>query len=205
MPDSYLTYLLDTGRVRAASSGADAAAAVAELPAAIQAADAVARLELPGTPPALSMPAAVWAATLFYHACRFLVYRDIGPDVVSTTMAARCPESPSPSVVYSVDLTFRYLPDLTALARGIAEDDPLVESLYALARAWPMSSVGIPLATTVDISAFIQDNCLRTLYCDRILLRKDQSRMKHPTIEQAMKEAIGLHPELASGAPTRTG
>jgi hypothetical protein len=197
MPDAYLTHLLETGRVHAALNPTDAAGAIKDLPAAITLADAAARLELPGAPPALSMPAAVWAGTIFNHACRFLVYREIGGNAVAATMAAPCPLAASPSVAYSVDLTFRYLPDLTALARGIAEDDPLVEGLYALARAWPLSSVGISLPTAVDVSSFIQDRCLRMLYVDRILQRKDQSRLNHPILQQAMKEAIGLHPELA--------
>jgi hypothetical protein len=194
---SYLIDLLETGRVKAAANGADAAMAVAALPEALSAADAAARLEMPGIAPPLAMPAALWAATIFYHACRFLVYREISAQAVQIALAARCPLSPTPSSTYSVDLTFRYLPDLIALARGVAEEDPLVQGLLALARAWPLSSVGVALPAGVDPTSFIDDRCLLTVYAERIVLRNDVSRLKHPAVRKAVREAIGLHPELS--------
>ena len=42
-------------------------------------------------------------------------------------LSVPCPQKASPAVCYSVDLTFRFLPDLTRLARAASEDDPLVK------------------------------------------------------------------------------
>jgi len=192
----FLTDLLSTGRIRAAASGQAAADAIAELPAALLAADELARLEWPGTPPALAMPAAVWAAALFYHACRFLVYRDLPAEAVRGTLMAPCPLPPNPSVCYSVDLSFRYLPDLLMLARGIALDDPLVEELMILARQWPLSSVGIAMPAGVDSTPFIGDRCLLSLYVERIILREDIARLDHPIVRDAARHALGLHSKL---------
>ena len=44
--------------------------------------------------------------------------------------------------MYFVDLTFRYLPDLLQLAKGLAPGDALVAQLKATARQWPLSLVG---------------------------------------------------------------
>ena len=58
------------------------------------------------------LPAARWAATMFYRACQFVAFRDVrmrrhrGP----RRMAVACPHGDPPAVHYSVDLTFRYLP-----------------------------------------------------------------------------------------------
>ncbi len=187
--------LIDTGRVHAVARGADAAAAMAGLPEAIAYADRRARQESPGVAPPLSIPAAAWAATIFYHACRFLVYREFEPGIVVATLKTECPLPPGPSTAYSVDLTMRYLPDLVSLATGIAENDPLVEGLMLIARRWPLSSVGISIPTGVDASAFIEDRCLRTVYAERILARGDVSRLTSPAVRQVVREAIGMHGE----------
>jgi hypothetical protein len=195
MQDCFLTELLETGRVRASAVGGTVEAMMTQLPTAIHDADIAARLELPATPPALSIPAATWAATLFYHACRFLVYREFGEAVIRSNLQSKCPESPSPSSCYSVDLTLRYLPDLIRQASGIADDDPLVKSLMQIARQWPLSSVGIPLEGEVDASRFIKDRCLRTMYAERILTQGDVTRLKSSEVRQVVREVIGIHAE----------
>src|SRR4051812_20487729 len=73
--------------------------------------DALSRLELAFQPPRFSLRAASWAGMVFYQACQFLVYREIAADTVVKALAQSCPEPQSPSICYSVDLTFRYIPD----------------------------------------------------------------------------------------------
>jgi hypothetical protein len=197
LPECFLNDLLATGRIRAAADAVASAAALESLPRAILRADISARLELPGNPPALSSPAAVWAGTIFYQACQYLVHREFDAATVRKGLGKPCPQSPSPSVCYSVDLVFRYLPDLLSLARGISQEDPLVEGLLVLARQWPLSSVGVDLPSRVDPVSFITDRCLRTLYAERIIARSDISRLDHPGAADAVREALGFHPELA--------
>jgi hypothetical protein len=193
----FLTDLLETGKISAPAASTQLTDALALLPQAIARADAAARLELPGNPPLLSMPAAVWAATIFYQACQFLVHRQFDAAAVRAALGKRCPEGANPSSSYSVDLVFRYLPDLLSLARGIAHDDPLVERLMILARQWPLSSVGIALPAGVDPTPFLKDRCLLTLYAERIIARQDVARLNHPMVCQAVRGAIGLHSQLS--------
>ncbi len=157
--------------------------------------DRDARRELPFAPPAFSPAVAAWAAVLVYRGCQFLVYRDFGAEVVKEQLGLPCPEAPSAAVAYSADLTLRFLPDLLSLARGIAEGDALVSELKRLARAWPLSSVGVP-DTEVDPSPFLGDPCLQTLYVDRIIERRDLARLGHPAIREAVRTALGMHSEL---------
>jgi hypothetical protein len=97
-----------------------------------------------------------------------------------------------------VDLAFQFLPELISLARGIAEQDPLVEGLRTLAAAWPLSSVGVrDLPDYLDVTPFIDEPCLRRLYADRIVERKDLLRLNHPAAREAVREALGEHRYLA--------
>ena len=190
---AFVRSLAETGRVSVPPDEAipsDVDPAVCEL-------DTVARQDMASDPPALESPAAAWALTLLYRACQALVFREIDAASVEQALAAPCPRPPSPSVCYSADLSLRYLPDLLSLARGIAPSDPLVAGLTALARAWPLSSVGTAGLEDVEVSAFLDHPSLRQLYVDRIIERGDVSRLKHPAVRAAVGEALGAYPDLA--------
>ncbi len=155
------------------------------------------RSNLPGDPPAVSDKALLWGAATTFHASSFLAHRDAGEDVVRLALTVPCPETPSPSVCYSVDLTFRFLPDLVRLARAVSPNDPLVEVLTSLAQQWPLSSVGIADVGLVDVTPFLDDDCLLQLYIDRIIATKDRSRLNDPRVCDKIRATIGLHSELA--------
>lgn len=164
--------------------------------AALRELDRIVRLELAFRAPDLQVPAALWAAATVYRSCQFLVYREVSAENVRNTLSRPCPRAPDPGVCYSVDLTFRYLPDILRLARGIAPDDPLNKHLVALARHWPLSSVGAGDLGPVDISAFWADRSLRQLYVDRVLSRRDRSRLRNEEVLEPMRAALGVYPEL---------
>ena len=107
------------------------------------------RTDLPGQPPPVDRASALWGATNVYRACSLLAYRAYDVEQVEIALNVPCPESQSPQTVYSVDLTFRFLPDLVRLARAASPDDPLVHLLLRWAQQWPLSSVGIS-GITID-------------------------------------------------------
>ena len=78
------------------------------------------RRELPGVPPPVCPPAAGWAATMLYRACQFVAFRDVDHETIAGALNTACPAGDPPAVHYSVDLAFRYLPDLTNLAQRLA-------------------------------------------------------------------------------------
>lgn len=192
----FLAALHESGRVRVARPPEPPEVEQAGVAEILTHWDLAVRRELAFTPPAFSLPAASWAALRLYRACQFLVFRDLSAAIVEDHLATACPEPCSPSVVYSADLTLRFLPDVISLARGIATGDPLVDALHRLARAWPLSSVGCLRLEPVDPSPFLDHPCLRRLYVDRILERRDTSRLDHPSVRAAVREALGLFPEL---------
>ena len=89
------------------------------------------RQELPGTPPLLFPPVTRWGAVMFHRACQFVAFRDIGEAAMAEALNTSCPGGNAPTVHYSVDLIFRYLPDLFKLAQAASQGDPLVKHLAA--------------------------------------------------------------------------
>lgn len=157
-------------------------------------------IHLPGTPPRPARPAGEWALVLLYRACGLLVQRASSDEVVQQQLAVPCPEAASPEVCYAVDLSFRYLADLLRLVEATSKSDVLATELRRLAREWPLSSPGIvfppPAPELADVAPWIQHDCLRRLYVDRVLSRGDVSRLAPADVAREAVRAIGHYPEL---------
>lgn len=200
----FLTSLRDSGRVRVAPPREVTAEERAEALEVLRRWDGDARAEAAGEAPALSEDAALWGAVTLYRATQALVFREIPAEAVKAALAAPCPVAASSEAAWSADLALRTLPDLVSLASGVSEDDPLVEGLRAIARAWPLSGVGVrgagpgpdepPLATLEPVLAH---PALLRAYVDRVLERGDAVRALDARVRPALREAIGAHPELS--------
>jgi len=158
--------------------------------------DEAARLNSAFEPPKQILCVSEWAAARLYSACLYLVHRDADAQEVHKAMSVPCAEEQGTAAAYSADLLLKYLPDVYSLARGLAEEDPLVQELMTLARAWPLSSVGMDNVGEVDISAFIEDRALRQLYIDRIMERGDVSRADYPLVRDGIVRSVGLARDL---------
>ena len=99
------------------------------------------------------MPAALWGAEMMYAACQCLAFREIDEAELTRRLSRPFSGRPDASAHYSVDLTFRMLPDLYHRARSASRNDPLVARLQEWAEDWPLSSVGMPEATRENLPA----------------------------------------------------
>ncbi len=192
----FIHALIESGRVTVPP---DAPWVDDETAAAIQVVDAAVRSECPHAAPELSLPVAIWGATLLYEGCRFLVHRHLEALEIDAAFQTPAPPASSAVRIYSADLLLRYLPSLSALARGASPDDPLNVAIKGVAQAWPLSSVGIPHLESLALDPILADPCLRQMYIDRILEREDTTRLT-PEIREAVLaafgEAIPLPPKL---------
>jgi hypothetical protein len=198
-----LADLLEHGRARVPRpTPAISPREIAESERTLREHEAVRRLDFPGVPPDLFLPAAVWAATAYYRACQLAVYRDLDAGAIDELLAASCPAGEPAARHWSVDLVFCFLPDLVRHAAAASQQDPLVTRLRGWAADWPLSSVGM-----AGISARHEDEItghpgLLQLYVDRIIAKKDWSRLGHPAVREAIRGSIGAHtdhwPALAS-------
>jgi hypothetical protein len=155
------------------------------------------RLDMPAGPPAFCSKAALWAARHLYRACQCVVCRDIGEMRVAALLDDRWVDLVTPDVHYSVDLTFRFLPDLLRIAETAASDDPLVQFIRGWCREWPLSSVGVKGLGQVDPGVILDSRSLMQLYVDRIIAREDRDRLTGDPVLTAVQRALGMYPELA--------
>lgn len=165
-------------------------------------AEPIHRAQFPGSPPAFCPSAALWAARCFYHACQPVTYRDLGATELARLLQSPgdCPQAAANELAYSVDLVFRFLPDLFHLVQRIAPQDPLLIHLQEWANQWPLSSVGIPAVVPAGLDAWLWDPQMVRYYADRVIAKRDRSRLAHPVVRAAVVQAIGPYadqfPEL---------
>jgi hypothetical protein len=164
-------------------------------------------LGLPAPP--FRLPAAEWAARLFYQLCQFVMVRDLDATQISAVVDTPCPAPRDPATDWSVDPTFRHLPRLLQITRHVRFAEPLVVHLIRIAREWPLSTVGMPdltpnpsstngsSPTRFAIDSFIHHPTLRRLYVDRILATSDSSRLGDARVDDLIRTDLGLHPGLA--------
>jgi hypothetical protein len=202
----FLQTLYTSGRLVLSSSEAPLSAGRDD--AELQAVDRAVRLELAGEGPALAPAVVHWAAKMLHDCCRFYAFRNVDAETIAAALTVACPDDSScdeAQRAYSADLAFRYLPDLLKLCRGLAPEDPLVAGIIQLAKAWPLSSVGI---AEVDNAADLPDSpildhpALRELYIDRIITREAVGRLRRPAAARLAKAVLGLYPNLAPKTAT---
>ena len=111
--------------------------------------------------------------------------------MIAAAFGSPVPAAAPASLHYSVDLSFRFLPDLLRLARSEAEGDPLLRHIRQWAAAWPLSSVGIPDLELGSIEPIVEHPCLLSIYCDRIIALRDRSRLGDSRVDGALAQAVG--------------
>ena len=140
----FVLNLLSTGRVELTSADAPHDDDVKKVAAVLAEFEPQYRDEMPGTPPACDVEVAGEASRQFYMACQFHVFRFLGDDELQSRLNPQFAPAETAAAHYSVDLIFRFLPDLVQTVRAASPDDPLLKILMAWAAACPLSSVGIP-------------------------------------------------------------
>jgi len=196
---AFLSQVFEHGRVRAARGEQISETELAEARMELADFEQAWRQTVPGAAPEFLVDAALWAAETIYRLSQCLIYpaMDAQMALKITTPAPRAPHTAAQH--YSVDLTLRFLPDLWRLARARGEAGSLVSQILNLAAEWPLSSVGISGISASSIDAVAADECLLTLYVDRVLERKDRSRLGDPRVRNKVEAAVGPFDELATG------
>ena len=152
-------------------------------------------LDMPDRPPQYLAAAALWAAQFFYRAVQCTVLRNLEAVTVKELLKpypeTSYSEAPSPEAIYAVDLTFRHLPDLFKLAKGLAPDDILVTILRENAVLWNFSSVGMDVGADITYARALAHPSLRLAYIDRIIQAKDIKRVNSDAIRELVETALG--------------
>jgi hypothetical protein len=154
------------------------------------------RHEFPGSAPVFDLDAGYWAARLLYRACQFFAARDLPVDAIREDLSERCPSERSwPAAIYSVDLTFRYVPDLHRLASGVATADPLVSELERMAAEWPFSGIGCTAENPAEesLAPIASHHGLLRVYTDRVMARGRSAEGWIQPVADAARCALGAY------------
>ncbi|MBV7532269.1 hypothetical protein [Chitinophaga sp. sic0106] len=151
--------------------------------------------DMPGTAPAFHVDAAVWSATYIYRAAQLTAIRTLGEGDIANLLIPFS-GTVNAATIYSADLCLRYLPDLTGLSKSLSPKDKLVEQLLETAAQWPFSSTGIKIPANEIPDPLWQHPSLLAAYADRIIVTRDQSRLHHPAVLQAVLKALGHYQEI---------
>jgi hypothetical protein len=193
----FLKGLFAEGRVAAPAPAELASDDLSEAALVLEEQDELCRLDAPEGLPAYDSQAATWAAIQFYHACQITMFRDIGEDAIAKLRDNELKNWGQAEAHYSVDLSFRFLPDLIRIARSMATDDPLVNLLMDWCRRWPLSSVGVKGTGDVQLGPIGESPGLMSMYVDRVLAREAAERVGNGLVAREIRRALGLYSNLS--------
>ena len=195
MSRDFLRQLFDDGRVRFVDRGGRSQADRQADEARLREADRLTRDSLAGDAPPLDVRLAMEATERFEQLCRVLVDAEAAERGLPPGWSAA---GRNAAADYSVDLTYRYLRDLSRLAAG-AKNETLAEAIRDEAIRWPLSAVGIDVGRDAEGGATADDPLtsfwgvpsLRMLYCDRVIAAADEDRAREPRVAAELRRLLG--------------
>lgn len=156
---------------------------------------------MPSKQPDFEPNAALWAAQFVYQTIHLAILRHIDAQTVGQLLTD-FEGATTPETMYAVDLSFRYLPELLALAKGLAPSDTLVDILKTRLQRWSFSAVGIEMedkGKTMNTDIIALHPSLQLAYVDRIIQNKDLKRALHSPEREWVKTALGDYPSVFWG------
>jgi hypothetical protein len=133
--------------------------------------------------------------------CQAIVYRELTIEQLRGPVNKRLNIDPQqyadPATHYSVDLAYRFLPQIVARAGRVSPDDPLLELLAEQLTRWPLSSVGSLSSELHQLPEALSHPTLWQMYIDRIIVHEDRSRLNVPQVLEAVQSALGAFPFLS--------
>lgn len=150
-------------------------------------------LNFPFNAPPYNPEAALWGARAVYFGAQLILYRQNGESELPTLFPElRC--ELTPSAILSVDLCFRFIPELLHQLKLIDSEDPLISILENHLHKWHYSGISYPLPLdTMNFTAIFQDQCLQQLYLDRIVECKCLLFAKRKQFYKLLRGNFGLY------------
>lgn len=201
---SFLARLFETGEVQLPREVADDRGdGVARL---LEESERVWRRGVAGEPPRFDVATATAASRVLISMCQAVVYReneidDLKQRLVESRLPCGDVVVQDPSLHYSVDLLFRFIPQVLERAKRISPSDDLIPLTLNVLRPWPLSSIGVselnPAALCPSLRVIQADRSLWRMYVDRVISLNDAARLQHPETRAAVAAAIGPFDSLA--------
>ncbi len=202
--ESFLARLFETGEVQLPREIADRQGdGVARV---LEDSERVWRRGVASEPPRFDVATATAASRVLLSMCQAVVYRETEIDDLKRRLVeSKLPYGDvvvqDPSLHYSVDLLFRFMPQVLERAKRISPSDDLIPLLLDVLRPWPLSSIGVselsPAASCPSLRVVQTDRSLWRMYVDRVISLNDSQRLQHPETRAAVAAALGPFDSLA--------
>lgn len=152
-------------------------------------------LEYPYQPPAYDSHSAIWAARTLYIFTQLVLYRKHDEKEIAGLFSGFDREK-HPGMLLSADLCLRFLPQLRTGVKNIDTEDIILPEFDKILQEWHYSSIGISFEIEkTDFSIVLRNDCLRQLYADRIIERKDIRLAECPVWKEIIQGNMGLYVE----------
>ena len=150
----------------------------------------------PFTAPEFDWTAALWSAKIVYFTAQLLLYRESAIEEVETLLRPY-PDIPTADNILSVDICLRFLPDILNKLKAIDPDDEIIPILENFLVRWHYSAFKYPIEeTNLDFKTVVSNDCIRQLYCDRIIAHKAFKRARHEAIQPYVIGSMGDYEDV---------
>jgi len=149
----------------------------------------------PFSVPSFNQEAALWAAEYVYITAQLLLYRkDDAKDLKSLLPTAEF--DVTASSILSVDLCFRFIPDMIRELQFIDPEDPLLPVLETELNKWHYSGIKyITDLEPINLDILFTNQCLQQLYLNRVVDYKNKKLAQHPQLNALLTENFGIYEE----------
>ncbi|MCW3071313.1 MAG: hypothetical protein JWO44_1203 [Bacteroidetes bacterium] len=147
-------------------------------------------LDYPFVPPAFNAPAALWAAKLAYLSSLLILYRENKNEELASILPVYAGEKDA-SVILSADLCLRFLPAIYLFAKMLDQEDTLAGLLRDILGEWPYAATGAGIEAKEGEAVLPDNDCLRQLYIDRIIAKKDLRSASMQGIREQVQASMG--------------
>lgn len=148
-------------------------------------------LDYPGTPPDFDKNAALWAAKTIYTASQLLVYRKNRVEELGALLPPYDKEQNAEAII-SADLCLRFLPSVLRQLTFIDPEDALIPILEGILTQWHYSGTNYTLdIEKLNFEAIIANDCLRSMYADRVTRYKKLALATHPALKEIISGDMG--------------
>ncbi|MEE1897577.1 hypothetical protein V1389_04475 [Flavobacterium rakeshii] len=140
--------------------------------------------------------AALWGAKTLYYAAQLYLYRKDNTSQLTTILPAY-PKEPDAPALLSADLCLRFLPQVVAMLKATDPEDLLIPVLNKHLEKFHYSVIGFEAnPNSFNFSILNTNQCLKQLYLDRIIERKDIAFAENEEVKQWLNECLGDHKKI---------
>lgn len=148
-------------------------------------------LNYPFEVPKFNANAALWASKIVYFSAQLLLYRenkvtelaDFLPNYTDTIDA---------SAILSADICLRFLPQINDELKRIDSEDAILPILNHHLQQFHFSAVGFDIdIETLDYQIIFSNTCLKQLFLDRVVAKKDYKLAEKPEINALLLANFG--------------